>query len=116
MIEQNYGDRRTIERRIANMQCWLDEPDLMEADKEAEYAATININMDDIKEPILCAPNDPDDARLLSSVAGQKIDEVFIGSCMTNIGHFRAAGKLLSNFEGQLPTRLWMAPPTRMDE
>lgn len=72
--------------------------------------------MDDIKEPILCAPNDPDDARLLSSVAGRKIDEVFIGSCMTNIGHFRAAGKLLNKFEGQLPTRLWIAPPTRMDQ
>ena len=72
--------------------------------------------MDDIKEPILCAPNDPDDARLLSSVQGRKIDEVFIGSCMTNIGHFRAAGKLLNKFEGQLPTRLWIAPPTRMDQ
>merc|ERR1712010_323773 len=81
-----------------------------------KYAAEIHINLDDIKEPILCAPNDPDDARKLSEVAGRKIDEVFIGSCMTNIGHFRAAGKLLSKYEGQLPTRLWMAPPTRMDE
>ena len=87
----------------------------MEADKEAEYYKTIEINMDEIKEPILCAPNDPDDARLLSEVAGQTIDEVFIGSCMTNIGHFRAAGQNLKAFEGQLPTRLWVAPPTKMD-
>jgi aconitate hydratase 2/2-methylisocitrate dehydratase len=116
MIAEGYGDARTISRRIAKMEAWIANPVLLEADKDAPYAATININMDDIKEPVLCAPNDPDDARLLSSVAGQKIDEVFIGSCMTNIGHFRAAGKLLSGYEGQLPTRLWVAPPTRMDE
>jgi aconitate hydratase 2/2-methylisocitrate dehydratase len=116
MISQGYGDERTIARRVAKMEAWLQNPQLLEADKEAEYACTININLDEIKEPVLCAPNDPDDARLLSSVAGSKIDEVFIGSCMTNIGHFRAAGKLLAKFDGQLPTRLWVAPPTRMDE
>jgi len=116
MLAEGYGDERTISRRIAKMEAWLENPSLLEADEGAEYAAEIHINMDEIKEPVLCAPNDPDDARLLSSVAGQKIDEVFIGSCMTNIGHFRAAGKLLANYEGQLPTRLWMAPPTRMDE
>jgi aconitate hydratase 2/2-methylisocitrate dehydratase len=85
------------------------------APRSADYYKTININMDEITEPILCAPNDPDDARLLSEVVGTKIDEVFIGSCMTNIGHFRAAGKMLNAFEGQLPTRLWVAPPTKMD-
>lgn len=88
---------------------------LLEADADADYAAVIDIDLADIKEPILCAPNDPDDARLLSDVQGEKIDEVFIGSCMTNIGHFRAAGKLLDAHKGQLPTRLWVAPPTRMD-
>jgi aconitate hydratase 2/2-methylisocitrate dehydratase len=97
------------------MQEWLANPELMEADKDAEYHTVIEIDLNDIKEPILCAPNDPDDARKLSEVAGSKIDEVFIGSCMTNIGHFRAAGKLLENFKGQLPTRLWVAPPTKMD-
>ena len=115
MIAEGYGDARTIERRIASMEQWLAAPKLMEADKEAEYAEVIEINLNDITEPILCAPNDPDDARLLSEVAGDKVDEVFIGSCMTNIGHFRAAGKLLNNFPGQLPTRLWIAPPTKMD-
>jgi len=116
MIADGYGDARTISRRIAKMEAWLAQPALLSADKDASYKNIININMNDIKEPILCAPNDPDDARLLSSVAGEKIDEVFIGSCMTNIGHFRAAGKLLSNYEGQLPTRLWVSPPTKMDE
>ena len=106
MLAEGYGDPRTIERRIAGMQEWLADPKLMEADADAEYAAVIEIDMNAIKEPILCAPNDPDDARLLSTVAGDKIDEVFIGSCMTNIGHFRAAGKLLNQFKGQLNTRL----------
>ena len=115
MIAEGYGDRRTLERRIQGMEKWLAEPQLLEADADAEYAAVIEIDLADIKEPILCAPNDPDDARLLSDVQGEKIDEVFIGSCMTNIGHFRAAGKLLDNHKGQLPTRLWVVPPTRMD-
>ncbi|WP_122974056.1 bifunctional aconitate hydratase 2/2-methylisocitrate dehydratase [Buttiauxella noackiae] len=115
MIAEGYGDRRTLERRIQGMEKWLADPQLMEADADAEYAEIIEIDLNDIKEPILCAPNDPDDARLLSDVAGEKIDEVFIGSCMTNIGHFRAAGKLLDSHKGQLPTRLWVAPPTRMD-
>ncbi|WP_340619486.1 bifunctional aconitate hydratase 2/2-methylisocitrate dehydratase [Xenorhabdus siamensis] len=115
MIAEGYGDRRTLERRIIGMENWLKDPQLLEADTDAEYAAVIEINLDDIKEPILCAPNDPDDARLLSEVANNKIDEVFIGSCMTNIGHFRAAGKLLDQHKGQLPTRLWVAPPTKMD-
>ena len=115
MIAEGYGDRRTLERRIQGMEKWLADPQLMEADADAEYAEIIEIDLNDIKEPILCAPNDPDDARLLSDVQGEKIDEVFIGSCMTNIGHFRAAGKLLDSHKGQLPTRLWVAPPTRMD-
>lgn len=115
MISEGYGDRRTIERRVSAMEAWLANPELMEADKDAEYAEVIEIDLADIKEPILCAPNDPDDARLLSDVAGDKVDEVFIGSCMTNIGHFRAAGKLLDKFGGTLETRLWVAPPTKMD-
>ncbi|MDN2480280.1 bifunctional aconitate hydratase 2/2-methylisocitrate dehydratase [Vibrio agarivorans] len=116
MISEGYGDRRTIERRITAMQEWLANPELMEADSDAEYAHVIEIDLAEINEPILCAPNDPDDARLLSDVQGTKIDEVFIGSCMTNIGHFRAAGKLLDKFSGQLDTRLWVAPPTKMDK
>ncbi|WP_243974730.1 bifunctional aconitate hydratase 2/2-methylisocitrate dehydratase [Vibrio natriegens] len=115
MISEGYGDRRTIERRITAMQEWLDNPELMEADADAEYAHVIEIDLAEINEPILCAPNDPDDARLLSEVQGTQIDEVFIGSCMTNIGHFRAAGKLLEQWGGQLDTRLWVAPPTKMD-
>ncbi|EHA9674623.1 bifunctional aconitate hydratase 2/2-methylisocitrate dehydratase [Shigella flexneri] len=115
MIAEGYGDRRTLERRIQGMEKWLANPELLEADADAEYAAVIDIDLAEIKEPILCAPNDPDDARPLSAVQGEKIDEVFIGSCMTNIGHFRAAGKLLDAHKGQLPTRLWVAPPTRMD-
>ncbi|CAM3501710.1 bifunctional aconitate hydratase 2/2-methylisocitrate dehydratase [Vibrio aerogenes] len=116
MLSEGYGDRRTIERRIKAMEAWLSDPQLMEADKDAEYAHVIEIDLAEIKEPILCAPNDPDDARLLSEVQGTAIDEVFIGSCMTNIGHFRAAGKLLDKFNGQLNTRLWIAPPTKMDK
>ncbi|NVJ57443.1 MAG: bifunctional aconitate hydratase 2/2-methylisocitrate dehydratase [Vibrionaceae bacterium] len=115
MISEGYGDRRTIERRITAMQEWLDNPELMEADADAEYAHVIEIDLAEINEPILCAPNDPDDARLLSEVQGTQIDEVFIGSCMTNIGHFRAAGKLLEQWGGSLDTRLWVAPPTKMD-
>ncbi|MGP8307537.1 bifunctional aconitate hydratase 2/2-methylisocitrate dehydratase [Vibrio sp. YIC-376] len=115
MISEGYGDRRTIERRITAMQEWLANPELMEADADAEYAHVIEIDLAEINEPILCAPNDPDDARLLSEVQGTEIDEVFIGSCMTNIGHFRAAGKLLEQWGGQLSTRLWVAPPTKMD-
>ncbi|UTM58850.1 bifunctional aconitate hydratase 2/2-methylisocitrate dehydratase [Photobacterium sp. CCB-ST2H9] len=115
MIAEGYGDRRTIERRITAMQEWLANPSLMEADTDADYAHVIEIDLAEIKEPILCAPNDPDDARLLSDVQGTAIDEVFIGSCMTNIGHFRAAGKLLDKFGGQLSTRMWVAPPTKMD-
>ena len=115
MISEGYGDKRTIARRILAMEAWLAEPKLMRADADAEYAEVLEIDVSNITEPILCAPNDPDDARILSSVAGQKIDEVFIGSCMTNIGHFRAAGKLLDAATGPLPTRLWIAPPTKMD-
>ncbi len=115
MISEGYGDRRTLERRITAMQDWIANPELMEADADAEYTEVIEINMSEIKEPILCAPNDPDDARLLSEVQGRKIDEVFIGSCMTNIGHFRAAGKLLDKYADGIPTRLWIAPPTKMD-
>ena len=116
MIGEGYGDARTIERRAQAMEAWLANPQLLAADADAEYATVIEIDLADIKEPILCAPNDPDDARLLSDVQGRKIDEVFIGSCMTNIGHFRAAGKLLQKVEGTMPTRLWLAPPTRMDQ
>ncbi|MDP8038635.1 MULTISPECIES: bifunctional aconitate hydratase 2/2-methylisocitrate dehydratase [Pasteurellaceae] len=115
MISEGYGDVRTLERRIKGMEKWLANPELMEADVDAEYAAVIDINLNEIKEPILCVPNDPDDARLLSEVQNTSIDEVFIGSCMTNIGHFRAAGKLLNQFEDVIPTRLWIAPPTKMD-
>ena len=117
MIAEGYGDARTMARRVEAMQKWLDNPSLLKADADAEYAKVYEIDLNDIKEPILCCPNDPDDAKLLSTVAGDKIDEVFIGSCMTNIGHFRAAGKLLDKVEGgSLATRLWIAPPTRMDE
>lgn len=116
MIANEYGDRRTLERRIARMDAWLKAPQLMRADADAEYAAIIDIDLASIHQPILCAPNDPDDARWLSDVAGTNIDEVFIGSCMTNIGHFRAAGQLLKQYQNEtLDTRLWIAPPTRMD-
>jgi aconitate hydratase 2/2-methylisocitrate dehydratase len=117
MISNGYGDERTIGRRILAMEEWLANPSLMRADADADYAEVIEIDLEEIREPILCAPNDPDDARLLSDVAGEKIDEVFIGSCMTNIGHFRAAGKLLERQPpGSLKTRLWLAPPTKMDQ
>merc|ERR1719271_1301947 len=115
MISEGYGEKRTLERRIASMENWLAAPKLMEADADASYYETVEINLDELKEPVLCAPNDPDDARLLSEVAGEAVNEVFIGSCMTNIGHFRAAGKMLDKQDGALPTRLWVAPPTKMD-
>ncbi|MFK8041422.1 bifunctional aconitate hydratase 2/2-methylisocitrate dehydratase [Congregibacter sp.] len=116
MVSEGYGDARTLERRAKKMEEWLESPSLMRADKDAEYTAVIEIDLADVKEPIVCAPNDPDDARLLSEVAGDSVEEVFIGSCMTNIGHFRAAGKLLDQFKGTINTRLWIVPPTRMDE
>jgi len=116
MISEGYGDARTLERRAQAMEAWLAKPQLLAADADAEYAEVIEIDLSEVTEPVLCAPNDPDDARLLSSVQGEKIDEVFIGSCMTNIGHFRAAGKLLDKVEGSLPTRLWLSPPTKMDQ
>merc|ERR1719499_2316750 len=116
MIAEGYGDVRTIKRRIASMEAWLEKPVLMEADKDAEYHKVYEIDLATITEPVLCCPNDPDDAKTLTEIGEEKIDEVFIGSCMTNIGHFRAAGELLKGFKGQLPTRLWVAPPTKMDE
>ncbi len=116
MIAEGYGDSRTLERRAVKMEEWLADPSLMTADADAEYAAVIEIDLAEVREPIVCAPNDPDDARLLSAVAGDKVDEVFIGSCMTNIGHFRAAGKLLDKHKGSITTRMWISPPTRMDE
>lgn len=116
MIAEGYGSKRTLERRARAMEEWLASPQLMSADADAEYKAVIEIDLAEIKEPIVCAPNDPDDARTLSSVAGDKVDEVFLGSCMTNIGHFRAAGKLLEQHKGGLATRMWIAPPTKMDE
>ncbi len=114
MIAQGYQDARSLARRIKKMEAWLADPQLLQPDADAEYAEVIEIDLDQIVEPIVCCPNDPDDAKTLSDVANAKIDEVFIGSCMTNIGHFRAAAKLL---EGQrdIPTRLWVAPPTKMD-
>lgn len=116
MVAEGYGDPRTLERRACKMEEWLAKPELMEADKDAEYLATIEIDLAEITEPVVCCPNDPDDAKFLSEVAGDKVDEVFIGSCMTNIGHFRAAGKLLENNTGGLKTQFWLCPPTKMDE
>jgi len=116
MIAEGYGDVRTLERRAQAMEKWLASPELLQADKDAEYAEIIEIDMDQIKEPLLACPNDPDDVKPLSEVAGAKIDEVFIGSCMTNIGHFRAAATLLKEFGEPVPTRLWVAPPTKMDQ
>jgi aconitate hydratase 2/2-methylisocitrate dehydratase len=114
MIAEGYGDVRTLERRVRKMEEWLENPTLMAADTDAEYAAIIEIDLADIVEPIVCCPNDPDDAKLLSEVAGDNVDEIFIGSCMTNIGHFRAAGKLLDE-AGTVDSRFWICPPTRMD-
>jgi aconitate hydratase 2/2-methylisocitrate dehydratase len=116
MISEGYGDERTIARRIKSMQAWLDNPELLEPDSDAEYAEIIEINLNEIKEPLLACPNDPDDVKPLSEVAGAKVDEVFLGSCMTNIGHFRAAGKLLEKAGTTVPTRMWIVPPTKMDE
>jgi len=114
MIAQGYADPRTIGRRIKAMEAWLANPQLLAPDADAEYAAVIEIDLAEITEPIVCCPNDPDDAKTLSDVAGAAIDEVFIGSCMTNIGHFRAASKLLEG-KRDIPVKLWMAPPTKMD-
>ncbi len=115
MIDNGYQDARTLQRRIEAMQAWLAKPELLEADADAEYAHVIEIDLNAIKEPLVACPNDPDDIKPLSAVVGDKIDEVFIGSCMTNIGHYRAAAKVLEG-AGGIPTRLWIAPPTRMDE
>lgn len=114
MISEGYGDVRTLERRVRKMEDWIANPYLMEADADAEYAAIIEIDLADVMEPIVCCPNDPDDAKLLSEVSGDNVDEIFIGSCMTNIGHFRAAGKLLDE-AGTVDSRFWICPPTRMD-
>ncbi|BBU69295.1 MAG: bifunctional aconitate hydratase 2/2-methylisocitrate dehydratase [Rhodocyclaceae bacterium] len=115
MIANGYQDKRTLERRIKAMEAWIADPKLLKGDADADYAAVIEIDMDQIKEPIVACPNDPDDVKLLSEVAGDKIDEVFVGSCMTNIGHFRAASKLLEG-KSDIPVRLWIAPPTKMDQ
>jgi len=115
MVARGYQDARTIMRRVAKMEQWLANPELMSADKDAEYADTIEINLNEITEPIVAAPNDPDNVKLMSECAGDKVDEVFIGSCMTNIGHYRAAAKILEG-EGVIKGRLWVCPPTRMDE
>jgi aconitate hydratase 2/2-methylisocitrate dehydratase len=114
MIANGYQDKRSLERRIAAMEAWIASPQLLQPDADAEYAAVFEIDLAGIKEPLLACPNDPDDVKPLSEVAGDKIDEVFIGSCMTNIGHFRAAGKILAG-KSDIPTRLWIAPPTKMD-
>ncbi|MEL6493884.1 MAG: bifunctional aconitate hydratase 2/2-methylisocitrate dehydratase [Cyanobacteria bacterium J06623_7] len=115
MVARGYQDARTLMRRVAKMEQWLANPQLMSADKDAEYADTIEINLNEITEPIVAAPNDPDNVKLMSECAGDKVDEVFIGSCMTNIGHYRAAAKILEG-EGVIKGRLWVCPPTRMDE
>ena len=115
MIANGYEDKRTLERRIKAMEAWIAKPELLAPDADAEYAAVIEIDLADIHEPIVACPNDPDDVKTLSEVAGDKIDEVFVGSCMTNIGHFRAASKLLEG-KSDIPVRLWIAPPTKMDQ
>jgi aconitate hydratase 2/2-methylisocitrate dehydratase len=114
MIANGYSDARSLERRIKAQEAWLANPELLEGDADAEYAAVIEIDLADVREPIVACPNDPDDVKTLSDVAGAKIDEVFIGSCMTNIGHFRAASKLLEG-KRDIPVKLWVAPPTKMD-
>jgi len=114
MIANGYSDARTLARRIAAQEAWLKDPQLLKGDADADYAAVIEIDLADIHEPIVACPNDPDDVKTLAEVAGAKIDEVFIGSCMTNIGHFRAASKLLEN-KRDIPVKLWVAPPTKMD-
>jgi aconitate hydratase 2/2-methylisocitrate dehydratase len=116
MIDQGYGDARTLQRRIDSMEAWLANPVLLEPDPDAEYHTVIDIDLDTITEPLLCCPNDPDDVKPLSAVAGNRVDEVFLGSCMTNIGHFRAAGKILGQSGQAVPGRLWIVPPTRMDQ
>ena len=116
MIDQGYEDARTLERRARAMEDWLADPTLLERDADAEYVETIEIDLADITEPLLACPNDPDDVKPLSEVQNTDIDEVFIGSCMTNIGHYRAAGKLLQQSGEYIDTVLWIAPPTRMDE
>ncbi len=115
LIDKGYQDARTLQRRIDAMRAWIDQPSLLEPDADAEYAYVLEIDLNEIKEPLVACPNDPDDIKPLSAVVGDKVDEVFIGSCMTNIGHYRAAGKVLED-AGLIPTRLWIAPPTRMDE
>ncbi len=114
MIANGYQDARTLERRIKKMEEWIANGELLQPDADAEYAAVIEIDLADVKEPIVACPNDPDDVKFMSEVAGTQIDEVFIGSCMTNIGHFRAASKLLEG-KRDLPVKLWLAPPTKMD-
>jgi aconitate hydratase 2/2-methylisocitrate dehydratase len=114
MIAEGYEDKRALGRRVKAMEEWIANGTLLQPDPDAEYAAVIEIDLADVKEPVLACPNDPDDVKTLSEVAGEKIDEVFIGSCMTNIGHFRAAGKVLEG-KTDIPTRLWIAPPTKMD-
>ena len=115
LIDKGYEDARTLQRRIDAMKAWLAKPELLEPDADAEYAYVLEIDLNEIKEPLVACPNDPDDIKPLSAVTGDKVDEVFIGSCMTNIGHYRAASKVLED-AGLIPTRLWVAPPTRMDE
>lgn len=115
MIAEGYQDPRSLQRRIKAMEAWLADPKLLEPDADAEYAAVIEIDLTDVHEPIVACPNDPDDVKTLGDVAGAKIDEVFIGSCMTNIGHFRAASKLLEG-KRDIPVKLWVAPPTKMDQ
>ncbi|MER2545292.1 MAG: aconitase family protein, partial [Candidatus Accumulibacter phosphatis] len=114
MIANGYSDARSLGRRIKAMEAWIANPELLRADADAQYAAVIEIDLAEVTEPLVACPNDPDDVKLLSAVSGTKIDEVFIGSCMTNIGHFRAAGKVLEG-RTDIPTRLWIAPPTKMD-